>query len=134
MPQIIRVPIGRLDRRFICRPRRPRAGRLAGDHRLLVTLVFKAGFVIEFDFIDLAHERAVVVRGVQSIMFILVGGFGDEFSVACHGTRFLGSGGRCVSRCVAMGPKAGRRGRLVLQVPDGLTQWRAQQGRNLILV
>jgi hypothetical protein len=134
MPQIIRVPVGRLERRFICRPRRLRAGRFAGGHRLLIALVFKAGFVIEFDFIDLAHERAIVVRGVRGAMFILVGGFGDDFSVACRGARFLGSCGRCVGRCVLMGLKAGRRGRLVLQVPDGLTQWPAQQGRNLILV
>jgi hypothetical protein len=128
MPRIIRVPVGGLDRRFICRSQRPLAGRLAGDHRLLIAMVFQAGFVIEFDFIDLAHERAVVVRGVRGTMFILVGGFGDEFSVACRGARFLGSDGRCGDRCV------GRCGRLVLQVPYGFAQWCAQQGRNLILV
>jgi hypothetical protein len=72
---------------------------LAGDHRLLIVPVFEAGFVIEFDLIDLAHERAIVVRGVRR-------------------------GDRCV----------GRRGRLVLRVPDGFAQRPAQQGRNLILV
>jgi hypothetical protein len=73
---------------------------LAGDHRLLIAPVFEAGFVIEFDFIGLAHERAIVVRGVRGAMFILMGGFGDEFSVACRGTRFPGSGGRCVGQCI----------------------------------
>jgi hypothetical protein len=85
---------------FIRKPQRPLAVRLAGDHRLLIALVFEAGFVIEFDLIDLAHERAIVVRGVQSVIFILMGGFGDEFSVACHGTRFPGSGKRCVGQCI----------------------------------